>query len=218
MKVSVVILDFDGVIVESAGLKTEAYRRLVEPFGRKVDEFIAYHVAHSGLSRYEKIRHYFEVMLGEKISEDRLEELAAKFSSLVKEAVIAAPVVPGAIEFLEWAAPRAALHLLSGTPHDELTEIVTARNLARHFRSVSGYPATKAETIGRIALGEKRAPRECLYVGDAPSDQEAAGEAGVRFIARLTPDNEDHFSRWDGEKVEDLVGLKTRLAELGWLL
>jgi beta-phosphoglucomutase-like phosphatase (HAD superfamily) len=55
----VLFWDFDGVIKESVGVKTEAYTRLFEPFGAAVAARVReHHEAHGGMSRFEKLPLY----------------------------------------------------------------------------------------------------------------------------------------------------------------
>lgn len=53
-----VIFDFDGVIVESADIKTEAFIALYKEHGAQaVAAAVAHHQANGGISRRKKIRH-----------------------------------------------------------------------------------------------------------------------------------------------------------------
>jgi len=57
--VKAIIFDFDGVILESVGVKKEAFRRLFQYYPEKVDEIVNYHMQQGGLSRYRKFQHIF---------------------------------------------------------------------------------------------------------------------------------------------------------------
>ena len=86
-----IIFDFDGVLVESAEIKTEAFRKLFSAWPDKVEQIVAYHVKNAGLSRYVKFRYAFEEILGMHFSEELIQELGGEFSQLVLEAVKKAP-------------------------------------------------------------------------------------------------------------------------------
>jgi hypothetical protein len=53
-----VFFDFDGVIVESTEIKTRAFRKLYSEYVDVLDDVVAYHGAHEGTSRLEKIFYY----------------------------------------------------------------------------------------------------------------------------------------------------------------
>ena len=53
-----VFFDFDGVLVDSIGLKTKAYIEIFQPYGKQaVDEIKYYHKKYGGIDRYRKITH-----------------------------------------------------------------------------------------------------------------------------------------------------------------
>ena len=54
-----VIFDFDGTIVDSVNIKTNAFAKIYEPFGKNiVKKVIKHHNENGGLSRFEKFKHY----------------------------------------------------------------------------------------------------------------------------------------------------------------
>jgi beta-phosphoglucomutase-like phosphatase (HAD superfamily) len=54
MTVKAVLFDFDGVIVESVYVKTEAFRELFAGESEYLSEILAFHLANGGMSRYTK--------------------------------------------------------------------------------------------------------------------------------------------------------------------
>ena len=58
--IKAIIFDFDGVLVESAEIKTEAFRQLFSSFPDKVHEIVEYHKRNMGISRYVKFRYFYE--------------------------------------------------------------------------------------------------------------------------------------------------------------
>ena len=59
-----VIFDFDGVICESVGIKTDGFAMLYEPYGKDVvDKVIKHHLVNGGVSRFEKLRLYHKIFL-----------------------------------------------------------------------------------------------------------------------------------------------------------
>jgi phosphoglycolate phosphatase-like HAD superfamily hydrolase len=185
-----VIFDFDGVLVESVNVKTEAFAALYGEYGEDVvRQVVEHHREHGGVSRYEKFRHYHSTFLGIELSEDEVEELAQRFSSLAEERVNAAPYVEGALEVLERYYPSIPLFVASGTPETELLRIVEKRGMHKFFRGVYGSPMRKADIIRRILNEHGFSAAKSIMVGDAMTDYLAAKETDVQFVGRL---NDEH--------------------------
>lgn len=188
MKIDAIVFDFDGVLVESVNVKTQAFAQLYSPFGLQVKEkVVEHHTNNAGISRYVKFRHYHKVFLNKALSQEEETELGKEFSKLVVDAIITAPWVPGAHEFLEEVHTRLPLFVASGTPEIELKEIVSRRKMNRFFASVHGTPASKGEIILSIVEKHSFSPNRVLMVGDALADLDGAKMAGVKFLGRIVP-------------------------------
>ncbi len=193
-RAAAIVFDFDGVLAESVDIKTTAFATLYREHGAAVEEaVVAHHLAHGGISRHEKFRHYEEVLLGRPLTPARAEALADGFARLVKQGVIAAPPVAGAPALLAGLAPYKPLFVASGTPEEELQEIVAARGDTRFFRALHGSPRGKAEILRTIAAELGARPDRLLMVGDAASDHDAAAETGAGFIGRVPPGDASPF-------------------------
>ena len=207
----VLVFDFDGVILESADIKTRAFRELFSAYPDKVDAIVEYHEANAGISRFLKFRHIYGSMLGRPLGPEEERALGERFADLVVEEVIRCPFVPGALEFLQANFREHALFVASGTPESELRRLVEARNLTAYFREVYGSPAGKPAILERI-LAMTGTPRASLvFVGDGMSDYEAAKAAGVEFIGRARPGGRHPFEGLGVPIVADLFELERRL-------
>lgn len=205
-----VVFDFDGVVLESADIKTEAFAELFD--GNR--EAVAYHLEHVGVSRFEKFRHITTEILGRPYTEADERRLGERFAALVFERVLRCPFVPGARELLQRRAGELPLFVASGTPEDELREIVARRGLLGMFAGVYGTPDTKGEILARIIRERELTPAEVVMVGDATTDLAGAREAGTRFIGRVGPGAPDPFADHDVPVVGDLGELDRRWSEL----
>lgn len=205
--IKVVIFDFDGVIVESVDIKTEAFRRLFENYPQHVDEIVKFHVNNGGISRQEKIKHFYKNILKQPLTQEKMNELSNRFSELVKEAVIAAPFVAGAQKALNDLKVKYPMYIVSGTPQDEMREIIKRRKLDGYFVEVFGSPDTKTDIVRRILDKEKIRPNETVFVGDSINDLVAAKNNKTPFVGRShIPD-----SGWLNDpavtvRVKDLIG------------
>lgn len=186
MEIKAIIFDFDGVLVESVDVKTQSFAEMYKPYGEDIVRLVtAYHLENGGISRYEKFRYYEEHLLGKSVCADNEKILAETFSKLVKDAVISAPFVPGAFEFLSSYRNDFVFFIASGTPEEELKEIVTLRGLDQFFIAVYGAPAKKEEIINEICMRHELEKCSVLMVGDSLSDYKGALAAGVHFVGRI---------------------------------
>ncbi|HNW94222.1 MAG TPA: HAD-IA family hydrolase [bacterium] len=186
-----VFLDFDGVILETTGVKEEGYRRIFADYPAVCGAMTAWLRDNVEQSRFVKFRKLYE-LLGEELTPAREAELIARYSALTLAAVREAPFVTGAAEFLAgWHG--APLRVISGTPQTELVETIRARGLAGYFAAVYGAPPDKPAWFARLLPELGLDPARCVMVGDAPGDWRAAAGAGLQFIGRVPPGADNPF-------------------------
>jgi beta-phosphoglucomutase len=213
--IATVILDFDGVVIESLPIKNEAFRELFSFAPDHLEEIVDFHVRNGGMSRFDKFRHIYAHILKEELTEEQSRKLGDRFFALSFEGVVNSPLVGGAREFLESCHEHIPLYIVSATPEPEIHEIIRRKNLGRYFVRVYGSPRTKAECIREILDFIHSSPQEAVFVGDAPNDWEAAQATGVRFIARIKPGDPNRFIALPGVEhvVSDLFELREVIAE-----
>lgn len=198
-------LDFDGVVLESVGVKLSAFERLfaAEPRG---PEIARYFRDNNGLDRYTKFRHAWTALLGRPYGPEVEADLDARFNAMALDEVLRCPFVPGAEDFLRGAG--LPLYVVSASPLRDLTLIVERRGLAARFAGLYGSPGRKAEQLRDVLARERLAPEELVFVGDSPKDLAAALEAGVRFVGRR---NIEPFGDFPGPLLDDLRGLRAAI-------
>lgn len=213
--VRAIVFDFDGVILESAEVKTEAFVELYAAHGPEVVAAVhAHHLANLGISRFKKFEWIAEHVLHQPLSAEDSAALGRRFTELALEKVLAAPMVPGAAEALAALAPRMPLFVASGTPQDELDLIVDRRGLRTAFREVWGTPAEKPAIVRDLLARYQLAPGEVLFLGDGLSDHKAAMATGVGFLARTTPPLHEDWLRLGVRYVPDLTTLVAEVERL----
>jgi HAD superfamily hydrolase (TIGR01509 family) len=186
----IIIYDFDGVICDSVNIKTEAFVELYQSYGKGVQQAVKeYHLAHGGISRYEKFRYFQSVLLGESVNQQQIDALADQFSLLVKQKVIASNYLPGVIDFLK-ANKGKKQFICTGTPQNEIEVIVKKKELKALFEEVYGSPKTKTEIIQIILEKYSASPNDCIFFGDAMTDYDAAKACSIPFIGIINEDTE----------------------------
>lgn len=178
------IFDFDGVILDSNALKTDAFRAIFARYPDHAAAMMAYHEAHVSQSRYEKFRHLVEHRLGRVGDRALVNELADDFAALLRDGMDVCPWVPGARELLDEVSGRVPLYLASVTPEPELLRLLDVHRLRHYFRRVYGCPPwNKPEAVAAI-VSELGGPAGLALIGDSAGDQRAAAAHGVEFIPR----------------------------------
>ncbi|MDV6346309.1 HAD-IA family hydrolase [Nitrosomonas sp. Is35] len=203
-----IIFDFDGVVVESGKIKTQAFAELYRPYGEEiVAQVVQFHTQNGGMSRYRKFRHFQEHFINKPpLTEAEEQQLDIRFSELVVEAVIAAEAVPGAIELIRQQSQKIPLFVASGTPEVELKVIVERRGLTPYFTAVRGAPALKKNIIAEILAAHGLKSESVLMIGDAMADLEGAQANNTAFLGRVFPGDPNPFPAHI-EVVPDLRGL-----------
>ena len=178
-----VFFDFDGVIVDSVDIKTDAFRIMFHQYGDEVVQKIAdYHHRHGGISRVEKISYAHRCLIGAPLTDDQLGRWAEDYSKLVKKKVTDAAWIAGAEEFLVSMTGGVKVFVISGTPQDELRDILKARKMSHHFLEILGSPVKKPIHIRNLLKQYELSPERCIFVGDSLTDYNAAAETGLHFI------------------------------------
>ena len=205
-----IIFDFDGVVVESGKIKTQAFADLYRSYGDDIAAAaVDYHKQNGGLSRYHKFHYVQQHLLGKSpLTPEAEKELDRQFSKLVVEAVISCKAVPGATKLIQQESARIPLFIASGTPEIELKTIVEKRHLASYFVEVRGAPTPKQTLVAEILSKHALKPESVLMIGDALVDYESARSNGIAFLGRVHPDDQNIFPT-DVATVPDLRTLAT---------
>ena len=128
-KIKAIIFDFDGIIVESLNIKTEAFSEIYQSYGEHiVKKVVAHHEKNGGMSRFEKFRTYHSEFLNQSINDQQVIDLANLFSKLVLTKVINSPFVPGVYKFISTYFKTYDLFISTGTPLTEIDVIIEKRD------------------------------------------------------------------------------------------
>ena len=186
-----VFFDFDGVILDSVDVKTKAFAKMFRKYGPEAEKrVVEYHLNNGGVSRFDKFRYYYEEILNKPVNEEIIKSLSKQFSNLVVDGVLASPFMPGAKKSLESLKEKGIpCYIVSATPYEEINLIVEKKELKEYFKEVHGSPRKKWEICQEIINRKYYSSQNCLFVGDAMSDYEAAQRNCICFLGILK-DNE----------------------------
>jgi phosphoglycolate phosphatase-like HAD superfamily hydrolase len=208
-RIRAIVFDFDGVILESADVKTDAFVELYAGHGAEVVGRVRdHHLANLGVSRFKKFAWIAQNVLGRALTDDESAALGHRFTDLALAKVLAAPFVPGAQAAIAALAERGLpMFVASGTPHEELQLICTRRGLHRSFHEVHGAPREKPEIMRDLFTRHGLSAGQVLFVGDGMSDYKASCAIGTEFLARDTPALHDQWLALGVRREPDLVRL-----------
>lgn len=180
-----IIFDFDGVVAETNQVRIDGFQTLFSSYPTHfLDDLLAFVRLNGGMSRYLKIRYFFEKILQRQIGEAEIGELAGQYSDIVKDKVINAVSVKGALLLIESCLKKHHLAIISGSDQEELREVCEARGIAKYFDLILGSPTTKEDNFRLLFHSFDCGPSDCIYIGDSIGDYRAANNVAVDFIAR----------------------------------
>ncbi|TFB10751.1 HAD family hydrolase [Candidatus Marinimicrobia bacterium MT.SAG.3] len=207
-----IAFDFDGTLVESIEMKTEAFKELFSEYPDSWDEIKEYHLQNEGISREVKVPYIYKNFLRAPLSVEKEKEMVESYSDLVYEQMLSIPLVSGADEIITAERGSRKHFIASGTPDWELKQIFDKRDLTRFFDGVYGAPSSKEEIVRNFSSEWGIPMEEMLFVGDAQSDYEASRVCGMDFVWRKRPYDAKEIKS-DGQ---DIITVKdmTELSEM----
>ncbi|MDW7776916.1 MAG: HAD-IA family hydrolase [Methanosarcinales archaeon] len=184
MNIRNIIFDFDGVILDSIPIKTKAFRELFSVYPTNiVDEFIEYHLQNGGVSRYEKIRYFYEKLLKKEILENEILDYANIYSKSTKEELANQKyLINDTLNCIKKNYKKYNMHIVSGADEQDLKYICDRLDISKYFMTINGSPIKKCEIIRTILNIYKYKKDETCLIGDSINDFEAAKSNGILFF------------------------------------
>jgi len=207
MSVKCIVFDFDGVLKESVDIKTRAFSDIYSKYGTSVvDKVVEHHLNNGGISRYEKIKLYHKNFLNITSSDLEIQQIADFFSKIVLNKVVEAPFVKGAEKFIKKNYKKYSMFISTGTPHNEIIQIVKQNKINCFFIDVFGSPESKINHLNKISNQWKIKKNNMIFIGDSITDKTAANTFNIKFIAR-TNKNDDSLAN-EKYRINDLSELE----------
>ena len=177
-----IIFDCDGVLLNSNGIKTNAFYEVGLPYGEKyASELESYHKAHGGVSRQKKFDHFINNILEIKPTDGILETLLTEYSNRVYKELLKSEICEDLIALREkyfgsdWS-------VVSGGNQQEIEQIFEHKGIKNYFNAgIFGNPKSK-DTIFQELIENSRLIFPAIYLGDSRYDHEVAKKFGLDFI------------------------------------
>ncbi len=197
--IKAIIFDYNGVLVLDFDVHANAYMKVFEEEGRPITMEEMKSIF--WMSARDKVRFAF----GKDASEEKIDEVLARKGEIFASILPDYNIIPNNLEkTLETLSSRFKLGIASNcSPKDMKLEfgrymhffsvILTSHDVKR--KKPDPYPLLLAAE----KLGSK--PEECAYVGDAPTDMEAAKAAGMLPIGIPTGVNTKEELESAGAKI-----------------
>jgi len=178
-----ILWDFDGVILESMKVRDWGFEEIFKDYDQKlINQLLAYHRINGGLSRYVKIRYFFEELLGQSITEESVLEYAQKFSTLMrKELTNSKNLILDTVNFIKNNHQNYNFHIVSGSDQEELRFLNKELGIDQYFISIHGSPTPKKQLVATLLKKHDYSLVNTCLIGDSINDYEAAIENDISF-------------------------------------
>lgn len=191
-----ILWDFDGVIMDSNPIRDQGFEQIFAAFdAAKVAQLMTYHRANGGLSRFVKIRYFFEQVLQTPVTEATVQEYAARFSTLMKQLLCnPALLIHDSLDYIKAHAQQKQFHLVSASAEEELKFVCEQLQLSQYFVSIHGSPTSKKDNLHRLMPQWGYTAADTCYIGDSHNDAQAAEANGLPFFGYNSPSLEANKS------------------------
>ena len=178
-----ILWDFDGVILDSMPIRDYGFRKIFEKYPVElVEEFISYHRINGGLSRFHKIKYFYNHLLNKEISEKQIQDYAEQFTIIMKEQLTNKKyLIKDSVDFIKSNHKNYNFHVVSGSEHHELNYLCEKLDLAEYFLSINGSPTPKNDLVKNLLEKEQYTKEDTILIGDSINDYEAANVNGIGF-------------------------------------
>jgi phosphoglycolate phosphatase-like HAD superfamily hydrolase len=178
-----ILWDFDGVILNSMKIKGDGFIELFKNYEQKyITVLESYHYANGGISRFEKIKYFFNEILKQEISNDDVLNLADEFAKIITKNIFdKANLIDETIIFIENNLKIYNFHIVSGAENNELNNLCNYFQINKYFLSINGSPTKKDILIKNILNKYNYKVNETVLIGDSINDFQASEKNNIKF-------------------------------------
>lgn len=216
MKYASILLDCDGVILDSNQIKTTAFIKTLSDYPEeKIDQFIRYHRQYGGLSRFNKLD-YFLKQITNNYSEQEYQRLLNNLGIEIVKQLAFVPFTKGFKSFVERYYEQADIYIVSGGFQEELVDVFKDKKADHYFKSILGSPTPKNILVDNL-MQNTQISEPILFVGDSQIDHEATKGYPIDFIFL---NGYTDFDGWQNyckkNALEHYLNFEEMMAAKGW--
>ena len=143
--IKTILWDFDGVILDSMKIKGDGFIELFKEYDKSyLLELKKYHFNNGGVSRFEKIKYFYNEILKKTINKKKISQLADKFGDIIEIKLSDKNnLIIETIDFIKVNYKKYNFHIVSGSEHNELNKLCDTFELTQYFKSIDGSPIKK---------------------------------------------------------------------------
>ena len=197
MGIKNILWDFDGVILDSMKVRDWGFREIFKKFNKdEVYKLIEYHRENGGLSRYVKIRYFYENILERPIKKEEVLDYAENFSLLMKTKLTdKSNLIQDSVRFIQGKFNDYNFHIVSGSDQEELRFLCHELDLSKFFLSIHGSPTAKKTLVKDLISNFNYDKNKTILIGDSINDYDAAVKNDIDFYGynEITLDNLSKF-------------------------
>ena len=181
--IKTILWDFDGVILDSIRIKGDGFMELFQNHNiADVQILEQYHYANGGVSRFEKIKYFYNQILNKDISEDEILKLAGVFSNIIETKIFdKTNLIEDSLSFIKKNYLKYNFHIVSGAEHNELNSLCKHFIIDKYFISILGSPITKNTLVKNIISDYEYNNDQVIFIGDSKTDYVAAKKNKIIF-------------------------------------
>lgn len=181
--IKTILWDFDGVILDSMKIKGDGFAELFQKYSlNEVQKLQKFHYKNGGVSRFDKIKYFYNKILLKKIYDREVIEHANMFAKIIKKKIFDKKnLIEDSLQFIKNNFKKYNFHIVSGSEHQELNELCKYFFIDRYFISINGSPITKDLLVQNIIKDFRYNNDEVILIGDAITDYNAAKKNQIRF-------------------------------------
>lgn len=178
-----ILFDFDGVIIDSMPIRDYGFQKIFEKHPKRhIQKLITYHQYNAGLSRFHKIKYFYNNILNKEINDNDINYYADKFSVIMRSKLTNKKyLIKEVVDFIKNNYTNYEMHIVSGSEQNELQFLCKSLNIEKYFNCIYGSPMCKNNLVKNIILANKYISKECVLIGDSINDYDAAKVNNIYF-------------------------------------
>ena len=179
-----VIFDFDGVILNSHKVKSNAFYFVFKKFGNlTANKAKNFHTKNIGKTRYYKFDYIKKNFNFEKniIS---TKELDIQFDQYVLKEILKLKISKYLTNFLE-LNKKYNFYISTSTPKKKIINILKRKKIFKYFDKIYGSPDSKYTHVKLI----KKNKKETIFIGDSAEDLNVAKKMKISFLLKNNSEN-----------------------------